>query len=393
MTPRAFPCQSCALLGKSRCFHWDVGDQHTYETLQNGLEQMKDMFPFLAARNDVWSKLRMRYEPGEARMDITNIEYNPQAGDDTNQFSALINSDLKVLGLSRIGSLTQRRSRLSDALKAGYRFKECEDAHEAAKYPGAMILVCQAVPCILHLENRCGEKILKALLVEVIQMSGRTTQQENDLVEKIELLANTKILGNQWQPSNWRIPMGKTGDKSSMVVQDLTMPNVHVRKFMEQLHEVTSVCFDVSKENENARKHEWDQCRTLWMIVVEMARKKEDFSDEEIDEFQLHCDKFTEAWLRLHKGGNAGMTNYFHVVAAGHLTYYLRRWRNLYRYSQQGWEGMNSVVKTVLHKRTQKGGHGGKSGEKNSKVEPIARWMLRRLFFLSGDYKALKYKN
>jgi hypothetical protein len=144
---------------------------------------------------------------------------------------------------------------------------------------------------------------------------------------------------------------------------------------------------------ENARKHEWDQCRMLWMIVVEMARKKEDFSNKEIDEFQLHCDKFTEAWLRLHKGGNAGMTNYFHVIAAGHLTYYLRRWRNLYRYSQQGWEGMNSVVKTVLHKRTQKGGHGGKSGEKNSKVEPIARWMLRRLFFLSGDYKALKYKN
>jgi hypothetical protein len=119
---------------------------------------MKDMFPFLAAGNDVLSKLRIRYEPSEARMDIPNIEYNPQAGDDTNQFSALINSDLKVLGLSRIGSLTQRRSRLLDALKAGYRFKECEDAHEAAKYPGAMILVCQAVPCILHLKNCCGER-------------------------------------------------------------------------------------------------------------------------------------------------------------------------------------------------------------------------------------------
>jgi hypothetical protein len=64
-------------------------------------------------------------------------------------------------------------------------------------------------------------------------------------------------------------------------------------------------------------------------------------------------------------------------------------WRNLYRYSQQGWEGMNSVVKCLLHKRSQRGGHGGKKGQKNSKSEPIARWALRRMFFFSGHYKTM----
>ena len=70
-------------------------------------------------------------------------------------------------------------------------------------------------------------------------------------------------------------------------------------------------------------------------MKCQMARKKEDFSDEEIDKFPDGCDEFMEAWLKL-LPGDIGMTNYFHCIAAGHLRYYLKEWRNLYRYSQQG---------------------------------------------------------
>jgi hypothetical protein len=392
VTPRAFPCNSCVLQGRTACFHWDVGDAATYRQLQLGLEQLKMTYPFLAATNDVMSKIRMRYEPCEVEKDITNIEFNPTSTEDNNQFSTFINADLKVLGMSRIGSLSQRQSRLLDALKASYKFNEFNAGQDAAKYPGAMIYVRQAIPCILHLENRCGEKILKTLLVEVIQQSNKTNKEEDDIIKQIELVANTTILGNPWQPSNWRIQLGK-GDKGKRVIQDMTMPNVHVRKFMNLFHELTAVCFDTTNEEEKARKEEWDVCRDLWVIVVEIARKKEDFSDAEIDTFQTHCDTFSEAWLHLHRGGDGGMTNYFHIVAAGHLSYYLREWRNLYRFSQQGWEGMNSVIKSVLHKRSQKGGNGGKKGQRNSKVEPVARWALRRMFFLSGEYKTkVEYK-
>ena len=142
----------------------------------------------------------------------------------------------------------------------------------------------------------------------------------------------------------------------------------------------------MADDNERARKEAWDNCRTLWLGVMELARKKEDFSDEEIDDLQDKCDDFTEKWIKLLPGDMA-MTNYFHIIAAGHLRYYLQEWRNLYRYSQQGWEGMNSVVKSLLHKRSQRGGHGGKKDQKNSKSEPIARWSLRRMFFFSGEYK------
>jgi hypothetical protein len=47
---------------------------------------------------------------------------------------------------------------------------------------------------------------------------------------------------------------------------------------------------------------------------------------------------------------------------------------------------MNSLMKSVYYRRTQCGGNGGKKEEPNSRVVPIARWLQRKLYFLSGDY-------
>ena len=299
--------------------------------------------------------------------------------------SANLNNDLKLLGLSHSGHLNERRYRLLSALKAICRFKESATGHQAAKYPGAMIMVRQAVPCILHMENRCGEKIVKTLLMEIIQLHNKTEQEEDEAIKKVEDVINNHILGRPWRPSNWCIPVAKN-KQNKKVISEMTMPNQHVRKLIANFPIITAACFDTSIEEEKNSKESWDSSVALWRIVTEMARKREDFSDEDIEEFQDHCDNFTHQWLR-HIPGDAGMTNNFHAVASGHLVYYLKEWRNLYRYSQQGWEGMNSVVKSLLHKRTQRGGHSRKKDGKNSKVEPIARWALRRLFFFSGDYK------
>jgi hypothetical protein len=93
-------------------------------------------------------------------------------------------------------------------------------------------------------------------------------------------------------------------------------------------------------------------------------------------------------WIALLR--EKGVTNYFHMLGSGHFRYYLMEWRNLYRYSQQGWESLNSQIKQVYFRRTQRGGHGGKASERNSKVKPIARWVQRKLYWMSGksDHRA-----
>jgi hypothetical protein len=158
VVPRSFPCERCAAIGQQKCYHWDVGDAATYVKVQESLDHLRTTFPYLVGDQDVLSKLHMRYAPQEAVKGETNIEFSPNSHLERNKYSIPINHDLKLLGLSCLGSLSQRKTHLLTALKECERFKESKETHEASKYTGAMIMVRQAVPYILHLENRCGEK-------------------------------------------------------------------------------------------------------------------------------------------------------------------------------------------------------------------------------------------
>jgi hypothetical protein len=75
------------------------------------------------------------------------------------------------------------------------------------------------------------------------------------------------------------------------------------------------------------------------------------------------------------------ITNYIHMIGAGHITNYLYKWRNIYIYSQQGWEAMNSLVKSFSFWQTSHGG-GVRGVSKKSRLIPIALWLQRRLMFL-----------
>jgi hypothetical protein len=119
---------------------------------------------------------------------------------------------------------------------------------------------------------------------------------------------------------------------------------------------------------------------------MEMARKRETFTVAENGEYQYLADKWFDRWLAL--WGREGMTNYIHimVVASGYLSFYMREWGDLYKYSQQGWKAFNSLIKSVYFCWTQQGGNGGKPNEPNSHVVPVAHWLQQKLYFLSGDY-------
>jgi hypothetical protein len=322
VVPRSFPCERCAAIGRQKCYHWDVGDTATYAKVQESLDHLRTTFPYLAGDQEVMSKIHMQYAPQEAVKAETNIEFSPNNHHETNKYSITINHNLKVLGLSCLGSLSQQKKRLLTALKECERFKESKETHEASKYTGAMIMVRQAVPCILHLENQCGEKIVKMLLMDTIQLTTKSDQQQLELINRVEQVVNNCILGQPWRPSNWRVPVLKS-DSSKRVITDITMPNQHVRKFIKELHLITEAVFDMEDDDQRARKEAWDQCRTLWLEFMEMARKREDFTDLEINNLQDKGDKFIDAWLDL-LPGNMGMTNYFHIVAAGHMKYYLK---------------------------------------------------------------------
>ncbi len=118
------------------------------------------------------------------------------------------------------------------------------------------------------------------------------------------------------------------------------------------------------------------------MIIL---HKKCDLTNDEIKQFQQHIDAFYVVWIDLLS--HEGVTNYIHMLGAGHIGEYLLHHHNLYKHSQQGWEAFNALLKTFFFRRTGRGGAGNKGTGKKSKIIPIARWLSRRMLWMMGyDY-------
>lgn len=382
--PRVRKCQQCLTNDRPHCYHWEVGDASTLERLKDDFTVLARRFPFLqeeggpSALLDKLS-LHLRDSQADKAVDISNIDFEPPSNLEKKRFSSSLNIDLALLKLSTIGNLELRRARLRSAIEVLLQMKEVECQIGAAAYAGAWILIDQAIPCILHCENRCGEKILKMLLLEGWNYRDGDNQAREKLLRDVTSLVNTNILGTRNRPANWRIVTAETSD-GKKTLGDQSMPNRHVRKFIDKIDLLADLII-VDEE----RLLLWKDAVSDWSKVMVKARQREDFSDEDIDEFSDLCDRFFEKWIGLNK--RDGLTNYFHMVGAGHLTYYLRKYRNLYRYSQQGWESLNAMIKQMFFRRTQRGGNGGKKDEINSKTKPLGRWIQRRLVFMTGNYK------
>jgi hypothetical protein len=114
-----------------------------------------------------------------------------------------------------------------------------------------------------------------------------------------------------------------------------------------------------------------------------IIRQKSDFLDEQILIFQAHIDDFFQVWVKLYS--YAGCMNYIHLISSGHIAEAMFRWRNLHRFSQQGWEHFNSLLKVFFFRRTAHGGHIGWSRANElanvtkNKLCPIGLWLQQQM--------------
>lgn len=119
--------------------------------------------------------------------------------------------------------------------------------------------------------------------------------------------------------------------------------------------------------------------------MMSKPRQHDDFNDVEIDAMHVLTSNFMHLWVTTMTGDH--VTNYTHIIGAGHLHYYLSKCRNLHRHSQQGWEAMNQKLKHFYFNNTNHGGCGGNingamiSGEH---VKPLMRMCQRFIMWRLG---------
>ena len=279
--------------------------------------------------------------------------------------------------------MTSRRERLRSHLILEEKIQNLKsDLDHCTPKDGALFLIYNAIPCILHMENRVGIKILTMLLVEGLSNVKEKTIFENiqhegprihTFLNRIAIVTNREILGNDENPSQWEVPY----DKKSKVIGLISLCNNRTRKFINNLGVLISICTP-----EGDRRTLWNNAISAYKNAMELVRQKEDFTDYAIFSYQREADKFFNYYVSLH--GLAGVTNYIHMIGSGHIAQYMFKWRNLYRHSQQGWEALNWLIKTFYFRRT---GHRGAVNQgKGTKfrLKPIGRYLQRRMMWVSG---------
>ncbi len=127
---------------------------------------------------------------------------------------------------------------------------------------------------------------------------------------------------------------------------------------------------------------------TKYQTAMKLLTSHRELSVEEIEHFQFLIDDFYEIWIEVF--GSEGLTNYIHMLGSGHIMYFLKEYKFLYLYSQQGWEALNGKIQTFIHQNSQCGGHnsGTRQGEK-SYISSVVCMVIRDLLWKT--YEANKF--
>jgi hypothetical protein len=111
------------------------------------------------------------------------------------------------------------------------------------------MLLRQAIPCILHCENRCREKFLKMFLLEIFNHFAGETKLQDEFLTQFEDYINLNVLGKPWRKGNWRLTTTQNSNKDK-TIGDQGMPNTHVRRFMDAFDQLADTFLRYDEERQ-----------------------------------------------------------------------------------------------------------------------------------------------
>ncbi len=214
-----FRCDFCKENDKERCYHWEAGDEASLEIFRQKLEEHLTLYVSQNGTHytDIRRKTKIVYDPTDTLRTSNpyNVEYRPQGdtaatlAEAQRFFSNLVTTELRLRRLHLYGNMEERRIRLEKLLIVEQKIDLISQAvlrGDEGK-EAAMLLISQAIPCILHLENRVGEKLVTVLLA----MAANKYQERSNcrtltrFANIIQDIFNTRILGSFTRPSQWKL--------------------------------------------------------------------------------------------------------------------------------------------------------------------------------------------
>jgi hypothetical protein len=143
------------------------------------------------------------------------------------------------------------------------------------------------------------------------------------------------------------------------------MSDVSAGKIIKGLAIIAKTAFsshlDQESKNENDAKKikqqnlilesKWNSLSRNLIAMWDWIERKEELTEKDILVLHKYTATFINQWMELCEGKH--MSNYIHVLGAGHLSYFAKNYGNLYRFLQQGWESLNKLIKHYYYNNTE----------------------------------------
>lgn len=145
------------------------------------------------------------------------------------------------------------------------------------------------------------------------------------------------------------------------------------------VNDVDKILENAIPENEQDFKAKLIVACSKYSEAMKLLTLHRALTNDEMDIFQDLVDDFFEIWVELF--GNDGMTNYLHMLGTGHILFFLRKYKCLYVFSQQGWEALNAVCTAYILQNSSRGGYGSGQNKTKSYIYPLIRYLMRDLLW------------
>lgn len=392
---KTFPCYCCAVTSATlvtpqpkekcfrgdrckqpKCYHHNMVTQETFDAWRQQKQHLEGVFSHLSNPHSDMNKSQVFLSSIDELRDERNpfdISFVPASVEEGRAFDSLLQVELGYRRLPVNGTIAEKRARLREALEAEAVYSLMQKLVLSTDVDQAFCAAEDAIPCVMHGGNRMGEKLFMMALLEAWNRCD-SNESRRLLLEAVENFVNTGVFGTEQSRSQWKIPINGENE-----IEAISFTAWRVKKILARLGDLVPL---IGLEGDRLR--DWQLMLSKYLEVMKRAFQHEDFSDAEIEDFQDVVDEWFYLYVNLL--GLPGITNYIHLLGAGHLYFYLKRWGSLYRYQQQGWEMKNGIIASFINRRTRRGGAGGRFGPSHtSRIIPVMEWFQRTTAWLTGD--------
>lgn len=241
-TPNTVPCVDCVRLGRTGepCYHQVISDENLMTRLRGEHLDLLRSWPHLERYPYTGSKIRFGTTGVvDATADNRHIDYEPNTRVQKIAHRKLLEDELRMRGIDYDPSSASAviKMHLYEVLMVEQSFKLLQDILMAKSFDDAMIRLEQALPCLLHLENRTSEAIISHLLRRGYNLREGNKEMTDQFITSIQLIVNEQIFGNPGCSSNWTFPINKDGSMG-----DIKFANWRARRILQHIDEIVEVC-------------------------------------------------------------------------------------------------------------------------------------------------------